>query len=1132
MQVRSFFDPRRGPIASMGSLAVWALLAAALASCSRGSGEPVDVTRSALGGAIIISGSVTGGNGLPVAGVTVHLDGRSQGVRVTSSSGAYSFTGLGAGSYSVRATLSGCAFIPDVVNLNNLSAGASQNFSGSGPACGGPTSVNQGATTGPLRISGRVRDAAGRAVVGSKITLGGGTQAVRFSDITGSYAFHVNPGSYSLSTAGACPLAPANVNLNNLASHRTQDFVAGAGCLVGQPSQVASTGEVIHLSQGGAGLATTLVSVIQSSPTATLARLRDIAAERSEPIRTITVAGSAAIERQALIDIADPDAGDDFFGEDRAENLAQIWLTTAIAAGDTVVRFETLLPEDASAAAIDAFFTIARNFTPEATASLHGPPPVAAPPGVRTAPATPPPLPPNLTPAAIANGVGETAVAAADSANAIVYARNPGRIFVSPDGGANIAAATLNRNLRTSGFTSQGDPVLTVGAPAPGTGAQSFYYAQLFQSAAAAGGAVARTEIAVFQSTDNGNTFNQTAGLPIDCSVAAAGCTVPDQPMFAADRVTQSNQGDRLYVAWRQFVPSGSSTSGQALGGVGVACSPDGGATWSAPNTTAITATGADFPRVAVGPDGTFYVAYETGEGSSDTASPNDVTIWVQRFSACNNAAAVPTLAAVGNPAKIADGVGEVGLVPGMDRRPFTGQYQVVADDSDGTGQRVFVIYVDEVSTDGSGGGNADIRFAESRDGGATFSVNQLPINRVRTGHRYLPWTCSSNGIVYVTWYDRRDATSTSVDGTAYFYSSIGDPGNTGDAVVGQEVNASGGSTFDDAQCQSGFPVTAPRAATEETLCTGLPALPALVLAGTCQAPCPAGVTGPCGSLAGCDFRSSPTTCATGETCATGRGAPKYGDYNGAACAGGELFMAWASAVVPQGIACAPLGAGCTVAANCCNGAACTGGVCTLSGACTGNGLACATNGACCSGNCLGGTCQLGVAVYASSTAVTPPLTCAPATSTPDASFTAGFDIDTSFTPPAGGASGYGQANCPNQFLIDVDLNQPAFQGHDLFVSGSWTTTLPVTPCDEKAVMTVFVTSDGTTWQTWDTVVYAAQLQGSICNAQAQSHTNSGSLNLGGTNVPASGGFQRVRVALNATQQGNRVPVVLDGQAL
>ena len=40
-----------------------------------------------------------------------------------------------------------------------------------------------------------------------------------------------------------------------------------------------------------------------------------------------------------------------------------------------------------------------------------------------------------------------------------------------------------------------------------------------------------------------------------------------------------------------------------------------------------------------------------------------------------------------------------------------------------------------------------------------------------------------------------------------------------------------------------------------------------------------------------------------GETCSIFTGRPKYGDYNGNACAAGRLFTAWASATSPPGIA-------------------------------------------------------------------------------------------------------------------------------------------------------------------------------------------------------------------------------------
>ena len=62
---------------------------------------------------------------------------------------------------------------------------------------------------------------------------------------------------------------------------------------------------------------------------------------------------------------------------------------------------------------------------------------------------------------------------------------------------------------------------------------------------------------------------------------------------------------------------------------------------------------------------------------------------------------------------------------------------------------------------------------------------------------------------------------------------------------------------------------------------------------------CRAGCTTPPSTNQRCDFDMS--TCPSGETCRALGGSPKYGDYNGNACAGGRAFFAWASATAPVG---------------------------------------------------------------------------------------------------------------------------------------------------------------------------------------------------------------------------------------
>ena len=64
-----------------------------------------------------------------------------------------------------------------------------------------------------------------------------------------------------------------------------------------------------------------------------------------------------------------------------------------------------------------------------------------------------------------------------------------------------------------------------------------------------------------------------------------------------------------------------------------------------------------------------------------------------------------------------------------------------------------------------------------------------------------MPWSCTIGSAVHVGWYDRRAATSTANDLTAYFRGSASVQGTS--LVAGAEVNVSGVS---DPQCATAFP--------------------------------------------------------------------------------------------------------------------------------------------------------------------------------------------------------------------------------------------------------------------------------------------------------------------------------------
>jgi hypothetical protein len=147
---------------------------------------------------------------------------------------------------------------------------------------------------------------------------------------------------------------------------------------------------------------------------------------------------------------------------------------------------------------------------------------------------------------------------------------------------------------------------------------------------------------------------------------------------------------------------------------------------------------------------------------------------------------------------------------------------------------------------------------------------------------------------------------------------------------------------------------------------------------------------------------------------------------------------------------------------------------------------------------------------------------------TPDSSFSNAFNVDTS-APGSVGAN-YGQTACADQYVVDVDLTQE-FQGKDVFMAGLWSAAIPnQLPCDEQATLTAFA-FDGKCWRVFDQVHSVAAAQGTAC-AITESHTNSSQAGVGGVKVTPANQFQRVRLAVNATQADMKVAVTVFGHVL
>ncbi len=147
--------------------------------------------------------------------------------------------------------------------------------------------------------------------------------------------------------------------------------------------------------------------------------------------------------------------------------------------------------------------------------------------------------------------------------------------------------------------------------------------------------------------------------------------------------------------------------------------------------------------------------------------------------------------------------------------------------------------------------------------------------------------------------------------------------------------------------------------------------------------------------------------------------------------------------------------------------------------------------------------------VYISTVEVPGLLSCTTASGTPENTT---FEIDTGFTPVG---STYGQATCPNQFLVDVDLTK-SLNGQ-VSVAAQWSDA--VTACTGlNATMTVFALPSGSNaaWQIFDQVTY--QNSGTSCAASTIHHTNPADDGFEGATVTASDGFSELVVAVDATQ--------------
>jgi hypothetical protein len=250
-----------------------------------------------------------------------------------------------------------------VIGAWGLAAGAA--IAGCGIDEPRDVSTGFGATVGPLTISGHLRDPAGNNVVGGRVALDGDTHAVRLSNFTGGFAFHVEPGMYQLSVSGDCGFPSTPLRLREVTASATLDVAAAnTGCVTSTVFDPNVNGEMLKIDPIGSYTAVNVGSYADADRA--VASFDDIASEVTDtPIRRVIIAGHPALERLASIWHSGP--------QGVGPGSTMLYVETAIAVGDQVVRFSTQLQPDAAVDTIDRFLDAGRSFTPDQIPELHAP---------------------------------------------------------------------------------------------------------------------------------------------------------------------------------------------------------------------------------------------------------------------------------------------------------------------------------------------------------------------------------------------------------------------------------------------------------------------------------------------------------------------------------------------------------------------------------------------------------------------------------------------------------------------------------------------------------------------------------------------------------------------------------------
>jgi uncharacterized repeat protein (TIGR01451 family) len=690
-------------------------------------------------------------------------------------------------------------------------------------------------------------------------------------------------GFLSIKTAAAQQLLPNSAQLDQGIS-----VSYPSGWSIGQPTLHSWVLLNVPSNQLESVVPTSQVAIgylIRVSPADAVSQLTQYANESSVAPTFLTIGGWPALQRVQLVARHQPGEGErNPFPDPQTVNI-----TTAVAAGNLLVRLEGSLPSDANQQLQSLVLAIGQSLTfssTGATTQVQG--------ELKK-------LQNSTSPATSTGGTGAPAQASALTGGAksqalIAFADPPifplQQLNNGPNGELEVAVSNDGANIvigkQSTWITSNdgGQTFPFTGSLTVDDGDSSISFAQsgnFYHAALACFGAgcdppcpgaspsgtppSTNNCMEVAPSTTKGQTFGALVNAAVCPNSGGAACSL-DQEHIAADRINAGTGGSDLVYAAIRNCQGNCGTNGAF-----VTCSPDSDTTWAP--LLALEA-GSDYPRVAVGGDGSFYVVYEIGGN-----------LRLDKFNACTTSASAITRASASFPVTVSGyssfaGCEVAGGFGGLDRcndgNTLSGP-TVTVDDTNAN--HVYVAWANNTAAN-----NEQIQVVDSTTGGLSWRT-PVTVNSSATGRRYHPWVCATDGNAFVSWYDRRAATAANNDLTDYYSASAGL--SSGNLVANNnEVKISVAS---DAQCKL-WP-RGVRSVFDSENCSVQPED-----AGYCKLgpPLPTPDTS---SNQRCDFVTTvcPFNSAGTETCQQGNfgQAVKYGDYNGNACIRGRLYTVFAS---------------------------------------------------------------------------------------------------------------------------------------------------------------------------------------------------------------------------------------------